>query len=339
MMKKNYATILSIVLVFIMSCEIPNNPVELVSLTSSESFVWSGDEVTIVCQAQDIDNDKLSYNWNSAGGELITKKDTAFWTAPDSIGYYHIICKISDGVGSSAAGKVTIRVVSGGFVVKGSITDAVTNSFIENVEVSMNGEKDFSQANGNYSFFLANGDGSYELTAENNSYCPFYGNFVIPEDYTLKEYVYNFSMSPIPEPGEIRFVLNWGAEPRDLDSHLKTPEIDSVEYHISYSNRGNAYDPPYAILDVDDTDGYGPETITIKQTFSGTYIYYIHNYSGGNFSGSNGTVRVYNSPSCDGEKIDIPEQGSGRYWYVCEIDGESGSLNIINQIVEIVPGD
>ena len=70
--------------------------------------------------------------------------------------------------------------------------------------------------------------------------------------------------------GETRLVLNWGSQPGDLDSHLLTPEIEGQNYHISYSNRGSANSAPYATLDTDDVNGYGPETITIKQSFSGT---------------------------------------------------------------------
>ena len=83
-------------------------------------------------------------------------------------------------------------------------------------------------------------------------------------------------MSPIPEPGEIRMVLNWGENPHDLDSHLKTPQINGQEYHIMYSNRGSSESIPFVTLDVDDTNGYGPETITIKQAYDGTYLYYIY---------------------------------------------------------------
>lgn len=37
--------------------------------------------------------------------------------------------------------------------------------------------------------------------------------------------------------------------------------------------------PPWANLDVDDTDSFGPETITITQQAEGTHIYAVHNFS------------------------------------------------------------
>lgn len=69
----------------------------------------------------------------------------------------------------------------------------------------------------------------------------------------------------------IRMVLSWGAKPLDLDSHLSFSRN-----HIYYKNkRGNN-----ASLDVDDTNSYGPETITINKLNSGqNYVYAIHNFS------------------------------------------------------------
>ncbi|HIG32632.1 MAG TPA: hypothetical protein EYQ09_04235 [Flavobacteriales bacterium] len=103
-------------------------------------------------------------------------------------------------------------------------------------------------------------------------------------------------------------------------------------------NRGSATAAPYVTLDTDNTQGYGPETITIKQSFEGTYIYYIKNYSNEEtLANSGGTIQIYNSPDCDGETIEVPDEGSGRYWYVCDIDGASGDITIVNQIQEAEP--
>ena len=327
-----------LLLIFTYSCEIPNNPVQLLSLTSTHDFAWSGDVVTFVCKAIDSDDDKLSYVWSSPSGDLITKKDSAFWTAPDTLGFYHVTCKISDGVGSSQIATATVRVVNSGFVINGISTSAIDGLPVEDVVVSISELLDVTDEEGNFSLYIPNIPDSITLFGEKNSFCDFIGKFEIPEDHNEKIFIYNFSISPIPSVGEIRFVLNWSESPGDLDSHLRTPQIDSTNFHIYYGNRGNVESSPFAILDVDDVDGYGPETITIKQTFNGTYLYYIHNYTGGNFPESNGVVRIYNSPSCDGEVISIPKEGNGRYWYVCDINGENGEIEIRNQIVEYEPG-
>ncbi len=88
----------------------------------------------------------------------------------------------------------------------------------------------------------------------------------------------NISLTTNLAAGQMRFVINWGADPRDLDSHLNTPEIEGNTHHIYYSNPGSATTAPYAALDHDYTQGYGPETMTIYNFFSGTYpILYLSN--------------------------------------------------------------
>ena len=176
------------------------------------------------------------------------------------------------------------------------------------------------------------------VNGSSNSFCPYNGSFQILDDFSLDSITFNFSLSPIPEAGETRMVLNWGELPSDLDSHLKTPPIEGQNYHIYYGNRGSSDSAPYATLDYDVVTGYGPETMTIKQSFSGNYIYYIKQFSSsGTLSESNASVQIYNSPDCSGETIYIPNQGEGRYWYVCDIDGETGEITIINQIQESEP--
>lgn len=69
----------------------------------------------------------------------------------------------------------------------------------------------------------------------------------------------------------MRIVLNWGANPEDLDSHLDFPGS-----HVNY----NAKQGVDALLDVDDIDSFGPETITINRKHDGQrYIYAVHSYS------------------------------------------------------------
>ena len=42
-------------------------------------------------------------------------------------------------------------------------------------------------------------------------------------------------MNPVTDQGGIRIILTWGAYLTDMDSHLLTPEIDSVNFHIYHS--------------------------------------------------------------------------------------------------------
>lgn len=82
-----------------------------------------------------------------------------------------------------------------------------------------------------------------------------------------------FLMSPSLAPDSVRFVLRWKDKPKDLDLHLK-----GDGYHISYQNRKIVRGK--AKLDIDSTNGFGPETITVKKVNKNSnYSLYVKNYS------------------------------------------------------------
>ncbi len=119
----------------------------------------------------------------------------------------------------------------------------------------------------------------------------------------------------------ITMKLTWGALPSDLDSHLMTPSGQLVYY----GNEGSLTQAPFANLDVDDTDSYGPEVITITKLMVGTYKYTVHNfsrYSDGPISQSGARVEV-NIPGRAVQLITPPAAGetSGTdYWNLFEFD-------------------
>ena len=83
--------------------------------------------------------------------------------------------------------------------------------------------------------------------------------------------------------------LTWGAQPDDVDSHLFTPNGDVV----FYGSEGSLAEAPFAALDVDDTDSFGPEIVTVRRLMVGTYRYAVHNFSRTNDPGLTGSpVRV-----------------------------------------------
>ena len=69
--------------------------------------------------------------------------------------------------------------------------------------------------------------------------------------------------------------LTWGEQPEDVDSHLLTPSGD----HIFFANEGRLSAAPFANLDVDDTDSFGPEFITVRNLMIGRYRYGVDNFS------------------------------------------------------------
>ena len=188
-------------------------------------------------------------------------------------------------------------------------------------------------------FQNASVDGAYTLQAESPGYSVYsYAPLVLAMG---EDKQWNFSLSPSLRG--LRLVLNWGANPKDLDAHLLTPRIDGVRYHIQYQNRyfGQTNRPPFAQLDADETSGYGPETITIASNAPGIYRYYAHNYqedqgNTGAFTNSEAVVQIYSTAGLI-QTVRVPAVGVGDYWEVCAIDGASGQITVINQIVTREP--
>jgi hypothetical protein len=140
----------------------------------------------------------------------------------------------------------------------------------------------------------------------------------------------NFVLSPALPEGSMRIVLTWGTDPADLDSHLWLPL--SQEEEIYFNHRGNCSADPYACLDVDDVNSYGPETITIQTLYAGNYRFAVHRFDGnGSLAGSGAHVQVYDSTGLIGDFY-APASGSGDWWHVFDINGSTGALTIFDII-------
>ena len=165
--------------------------------------------------------------------------------------------------------------------------------------------------------------GTYTLIAEKDGFtdAPLIVNSVGGETKT-----YEHSMSPVVAQGEIRIILAWGATPLDLDSHLLTPEIEGTAYNIDWTSMGSLTAVPYVNLDRDDVESYGPETITIKQTFEGVYSYAVHNYSESpELTRSGAVVKVFDDTGLL-VTVNVPSvlPDDGLWWDVLRYDGTTG---------------
>ena len=146
-------------------------------------------------------------------------------------------------------------------------------------------------------------------------------------------------------------VLNWGANPSDLDSHLTGPITTDSRFHVYFSHPSQtdtntastgitegpcATANVVANLDRDDTSSYGPETTTLcRVTPGGLYKYYIHHYTGSSTIGAssasvtlslaNGTTRTFTAPSTG-------STGSNDIWHVFNVDA-NGNVYPVNQII------
>ncbi len=226
--------------------------------------------------------------------------------------------------------------------ISGKVVDSRTGEGLGGVELTLYplGEKTVTASNGAYIFFnfsVYYTDASYTIVASKVGY-----------DQNKLENIQiilgtdnpnnNISLNPIVSPTEeYRIVLEWGANPSDLDSHLWTPSIGGTSYHIYYVTK-NLYDdlnsPPYADLDVDDINSYGPETITIASLQPGTYTYAVYHFAGsGTITTSGATVRVYDSIGLlQSFTVPTTTSGSNYWWTVFTIDGSTGQITPVNTI-------
>ena len=181
-----------------------------------------------------------------------------------------------------------------------------------------------TDANGSYSVRLPKG--AYTLVFEKEGFI----TGLLKTESVKNGDAQTTALSPILEDNEYRIVLTWAAAPKDLDSHLDIYENGTRKYHVYYGSTKVREDGEViAKLDVDDMNGYGPETVTVT-VFADkdrTYTYYIHCWSSTpagspQFYDSEAVVNVYRGDELV-KTYEIPEDQTDRYWYVFDIiDGE-----------------
>lgn len=126
----------------------------------------------------------------------------------------------------------------------------------------------------------------------------------------------------------MRVVLSWGEKPLIFDSHLIFPGG-----HIYFDSKEGTD----ANLDVDDTDSYGPETVTIsKKHFGESYIYAVQDYSNKGLPNSNylsaskAKVFVYVGSSLV-RSYSVPAGKRGNIWTVFKLN-PNGEFEDINSV-------
>nr|WP_202119767.1 tetratricopeptide repeat protein [Pseudomonas otitidis] len=138
-----------------------------------------------------------------------------------------------------------------------------------------------------------------------------------------------YAISPVMKDLDgLRIVLSWGEKPEDLDSHIAYPGN-----HIYFAEKEGTD----ADLDVDDTDSYGPETITLhKKRYGETYVYAVHDFTNRDnpsskaLAGSQAKVFVYVGQSLV-RTYYVPKEQRGNLWKVFRITA-SGDFQDINTL-------
>jgi uncharacterized protein YfaP (DUF2135 family) len=112
----------------------------------------------------------------------------------------------------------------------------------------------------------------------------------------------------VASAGSSTINLTWGENPRDLDTRLYGFSADNPgdDFEVNFTQRSVTTGAISVDLDVDDTNGFGPEIVTFPDfPYPGVYRYAVHLFSGtGTIQDSparvevnlRGTVTVFTPP-------------------------------------------
>jgi len=189
--------------------------------------------------------------------------------------------------------------------ISGTIKDAMSNSGVTGVSLSARSglnttsgtivQTATSDSSGDYSLnSMSKGWYTVETSksgyiAANNFYVYSCGDNASSQDATITTTL---------SSGSMRIILSWNTN-KDLDSHLTGPDNASGKFHVYYSKKkfyyakntsscsgcSDSQKSDNVTQNVDSTKGNGkcnscgPETITISSVRSGTYRYYVHNFT------------------------------------------------------------
>jgi hypothetical protein len=186
-----------------------------------------------------------------------------------------------------------------------------------------------ADANGVYTTQLA--PGNYTATASALGFANAMSAVVSIGGSTMTDQ----NIALVPSSG-LRITLTWGANPRDLDSHLFGPTADGGRFHTWWSARVG---PDGETLDHDDTDGFGPENTTVMNPLTGEYRFYVQHFAGtSNMAASGATVTVTLNGTVIGTfhpPADASER-NGDIWEVFSLI--NGAITPLNVIVSGNPG-
>jgi hypothetical protein len=171
-------------------------------------------------------------------------------------------------------------------------TDADTGQPIAGALVAIKNFGGIKTDNDGLAVFPVVEDGEHQFIIQKEGYITYRDSFNV---FGGSIFFYKYSVPRLLSVNNIKVVVDWGDKPEDIDAHF----VKEGKYHISYRDTKKSEDGA-AWLDRDDTDGYGPETITVTQLDNeAIYRCFVHNYSerdrkdSSSLSASKVTVRVF----------------------------------------------
>lgn len=195
--------------------------------------------------------------------------------------------------------------------------DALTGEPVEGGDVMIENVGTFKTDSAGRAMFPKQADGLYKTIFKKNGYITAVYNVDIVAETIFKN---RLVVSPVMDISQFRVVLDWDQQPLDLDAHF----VKANTYHISFRNTRVLADGT-GMLDRDDMDGYGPETITVEKIdANGEYGFFVYNYSAHEKPGSpslsvsKATVRVYSGNRLL-KSYQVPENLTDKTWNVFKV--------------------
>jgi hypothetical protein len=231
------------------------------------------------------------------------------------------------------------------------VNSAYDGKAVKGATVLISSISQTTDADGKTSFTnLAKGTISVEATAPN-----FRPNTPRSLDLVCGSQSVSVSLSPTEGTGaltanQVRVILNWSENPHDLDAHLTGPspglaasvENEADRFHVYWYNKSTT--DSVAVLDVDDTTSYGPETVTISPPSGqstlrpGIYRYSVHHFNDSYISGTassgtlsdNTTVELIVGTNSRVFKAPVGAKGPLDVWTVFELNvDQTGHISIL----------
>ena len=317
------------------------NKITYVSLSLTSKSLKAGNSFTLQYTVSPNTITPSSVKWTSSNTSVATVNSAGKVTGVGA-GTCKITCKATYN-GSSKSASCTVKVTGSSKVaVTGVVTDAATGTVLGSATVKARSgynnktgtvvAKTKSDSSGKFSLDLSKG--KFTLDISKSGYIQNYVNINVDGKNSKQDV--SLPITKKIASSKYRIVLSWGAAPADLDLHVTGPQ-GSGRFHVFWNAKSQYNNGVYlAVLDVDDRNGYGPETITLdlSKGTGGTYHFYVHNYTNRTASSSTALaksgarVEVYQGSSRLAS-YSVPNK-AGLVWQVCDI--VNGKLKKVNKM-------
>ncbi|MEZ9955961.1 polymer-forming cytoskeletal family protein [Vibrio cyclitrophicus ZF170] len=210
--------------------------------------------------------------------------------------------------------------------VTGTVLDAETGSPVVGADVTMtdNAGHSYTTVTDQFGHYSVSGPVVDQGTVTIEQEGSITSSFLIPAGEDTNGGV--TAISEVLEETDMRIVVTWGESPRDMDNHLWLYDTENGNEldHIYYRDMSHDLGEGNVVQqDVDDTNGNGPETITIPNYQDADMHYSVHNYT--NRSWDVDGVEDVQVQVFVGDTLvetftpDLPDNPTGEHWHVFDI--------------------